>query len=286
MSAPLLPAIEVRGVRIPPLVYGTAWKEDRTQALVAQALSAGFRGIDTANQRKHYHEAGVGAALRDAFASGTHRRADIFLQTKFTYVRGQDHRLPYDKDAPVATQVSQSCAKSLEHLGVDTLDAYLLHGPSLPAGLGPMDHEAWRAMETLHDEGRARLLGVSNVSIDQLRELHERARVKPAIVQNRTFTRPEADAAVRAFCEEHEMAYEGFSLLTAIPRAFAHPTFQAISARHGRTIAEVILRHSLARGMVVLTGTTSREHMAQDLALAELALDAAEMEALDGLLAA
>lgn len=268
---------------IPSLLYGTAWKEERTEALVRAALAAGFRGIDTANQRKHYHEAGVGAALKDAFARGLVRREDLFLQTKFTYAAGQDHRLPYDPRAPLATQVAQSFASSLEHLGVDSLDAYLLHGPSAFPELGPADVEVWRAMEAIHDAGRVRLLGISNVTAQQLRELHDAARVKPAIVQNRTFTRPHADAAVRAFCAEHGMAYEGFSLLTAIPQVVAHPRVGAIAARRGRTPAEVIFAYCLARGMTVLTGTTSEEHMRQDLSIVGLALHEAGLATIDAL---
>jgi aryl-alcohol dehydrogenase-like predicted oxidoreductase len=95
----------VRAVRVPTFIYGTAWKEDDTARLTRMALDAGFRGIDTANQRRHYHEAGIGEALAEAFAAGVLRREDVFLQTKFTYVGGQDHRLPYDPRAPLATQV-------------------------------------------------------------------------------------------------------------------------------------------------------------------------------------
>ena len=119
----------VQTARVPTFIYGTAWKEDDTGRLVRMALDAGFRGIDTANQRRHYHEAGVGEALAEAFAAGVLRREDVFLQTKFTYVGGQDHRLPYDPRAPLATQVEQSFASSLQHLGVDYLDSYVLHGP-------------------------------------------------------------------------------------------------------------------------------------------------------------
>jgi diketogulonate reductase-like aldo/keto reductase len=89
-------------------------------------------------------------------------REELFLQSKFTYRRGQDDRLPYDPDAPVAAQVEQSFASSLEHLGTGVIDSYLLHGPSQRAGLAPADWEAWRAMEAIHEGGRARLLGVSN----------------------------------------------------------------------------------------------------------------------------
>src|ERR1044071_2391294 len=117
------------GVRVPRLLYGTAWKEDQTRPLTELALRAGFRGIDTANQRRHYHEAAVGQAVAAAIEGGLVTREDLFLQTKFTFRRGQDHRLPYDPRAPIAVQVEQSLTKSLAHLGTEVIDSYLLHGP-------------------------------------------------------------------------------------------------------------------------------------------------------------
>src|SRR5258707_3270984 len=93
----------VRGVAVPSIMYGTAWKEERTQALTFAAIACGFRAIDTANQRKNYVEAGVGAAVRAAVASGSVKREQPFLPAKFTWQRGQDHRLPYDPNADLAT---------------------------------------------------------------------------------------------------------------------------------------------------------------------------------------
>src|SRR5438128_7907392 len=154
--------ISIHGVRVPRFLYGTAWKEDETQRLTELALRQGFRGIDTANQRRHYHEAGVGQAIAASVASGLVVRDDLFLQTKFTFRGGQDDRLPYDPDAPIATQVAQSFASSLEHLGTDYLDSLVLHGPSRRDGLGEPDREAWRAMEELAQAGRVRALGISN----------------------------------------------------------------------------------------------------------------------------
>src|ERR1700730_9972402 len=106
-----------RPLPLPEFLYGTAWKEDRTPALTELALRTGFRGIDTANQRRHYFEAGVGQGLADAYHAGIVTRADVFLQTKFTYRPGQDHRLPYDPTASLSIQVGQSMASSLEPLG-------------------------------------------------------------------------------------------------------------------------------------------------------------------------
>src|ERR1041385_1555352 len=115
------------GVQVPRFLYGTAWKEDQTQRLTELALQQGFRGIDTANQRRHYHEAAVGQAIAVALRSGLVVRDDLFLQTKFTFRRGQDHRLPYDPSAAIPTQVEQSFASSLEHLGTERIDSYVLH---------------------------------------------------------------------------------------------------------------------------------------------------------------
>jgi diketogulonate reductase-like aldo/keto reductase len=243
-------------------LYGTAWKEDATERLTRLAIEAGFRGIDTANQRRHYFEAGVGAAVATAIADGIVRREDLFLQTKFTYAEGQDHRLPYDPDADPATQVRQSFASSLEHLQVDAIDSYVLHGPSQRRGLGDRDREVWRAIEDLP----VRSLGISNVTLDQLRELLDFARVKPSYVQNRCFARTRWDAAVRALCRENGITYQGFSLLTANEIELHHPAFRRIVARTQATPAQVIFRFAHDVGMLPLTGTTDPEHMREDLA--------------------
>src|SRR6266849_10400194 len=153
---------------VPDFLYGTAWKEDRTAALTEVALRMGFRAIDTANQRRHYFEAGVGQGLAAAYRAGIVTRADLFLQTKFTYPRGQDHRLPYDPTADLATQVAQSMQSSLEHLGTDHVDSYVLHGPASGHGWTDDDALAWAAMAKERDAGRTRFLGVSNVGLHHL----------------------------------------------------------------------------------------------------------------------
>ena len=259
------------------LMYGTAWKEERTRALTRQALDAGFRGIDTANQRKHYFEAAVGEALRDAGIP----RAELFLQTKFTHVDGQDHRLPYDPRAHISKQVEQSFASSLEHLGVDALDCYVLHGPSTRGPLAQEDWDVWGAMERLAQAGKTRLLGASNVTLAQLEELHARAKVKPAVVQNRCYAARGWDRGVRAFCRANGIRYQGFSLLTGNPDAVRHARVAAIAARVGATPAQVIFRFAQQAGMVVLTGTTSETHMKQDLGIGAFSLTDAEVREIE-----
>jgi diketogulonate reductase-like aldo/keto reductase len=266
---------------VPDFLYGTAWKEDRTAALTEAALRAGFRGIDTANQRRHYVEAGVGQGLAAAYRAGVVTRADVFLQTKYTYERGQDHRLPYDPAAPIATQVAQSMASSLEHLGTDHVDSYVLHGPASGHGWTPPDAEAWAAMERERDAGRARRLGVSNVSRRHLEQMAVTGVEPPAFVQNRCFARLGWDRDVRAFCVQRRIVYQGFSLLTANPEVLHHPLVRRIAAREGATPAQVVFAFARAVGMLPLTGTTDPEHMRQDLASRDLRLDPDEVRQIE-----
>jgi len=273
----------IDGVEVPRFLYGTAWKEDQTQHLVELALESGFRGIDTANQRRHYDEAAVGLAIAASIAKGLVAREDVFLQTKFTFRRGQDHRLPYDPEAPVPIQVEQSFASSLEHLGVERIDSYLLHGPTGSAGLTPVDWAAWRAMEAIHASGRARMLGVSNFSLEQLQRLWQQARVRPRFVQNRCYAVWGWDRPVREFCRANDMVYQGFSLLTANRQTLAATDMAQIAARHGRTIPQIIFRFAVEVGMIPLTGTTDTKHMQADLDVFDFRLEPAEVARIEGL---
>jgi diketogulonate reductase-like aldo/keto reductase len=256
----------VQGIGVPSFFYGTAWKEDRTRELTKEALAAGFRAVDTANQRRHYVEADVGQAVAETLAQGIAGRAELFLQTKFTFQGGQDHRLPYDPRADVATQVGQSLDSSLAHLQTSYVDSLILHGPSTAYGLAEADRQAWRAMEDLQRSGRARLIGLSNVSLEQLEAFVEDAEVAPAFVQNRCFARDRWDADVRGFCRRHGIAYQAFSLLTANLRELRQPAVERIARRSGRTLPQVVFRFAHQLGMIPLTGTTSQAHMKEDLA--------------------
>lgn len=265
----------------PLFLYGTAWKEDATEQLTLLAIEQGFRGIDTANQRKHYHEAGVGQAVKVAIGRGLVQRDDLFLQTKFTFRAGQDERLPYDEHAPIEQQVLQSFAKSLDHLQTDRIDSYLLHGPSRRMGLGADDWSAWRAMEAIHDSGRVRYLGVSNVFLDQLELLVKEARVKPRFVQNRCYASRGWDRDVREFCAANDIIYQGFSLLTANRDVLANSAVAKLAHKYHCSAAQIVFRFALDVGMLPLTGTTAAAHMQADLAVDKFALTAAEMEQLD-----
>ena len=269
--------LSINNQAVPRFLYGTAWKEEQTEGLTMLALENGFRGIDTANQRRHYDEAAVGTGITAVIEKGLVKREDLFLQTKYTFQRGQDHRLPYDPEAPIATQVAQSFASSLEHLNTGWIDSYVLHGPTQREGLADADWEAWHAMEVLHSSGQVRLLGVSNISLAQLKSLCADATVAPTFVQNRCYAVRRWDRDVRDFCHEQQIAYQAFSLLTANRKALATPDLAQLALKHGCTIAQLIFSFALAIGMIPLTGTTSAEHMQGDLRVFDLLLTAEEI---------
>lgn len=262
-------------------MYGTAWKEARTEELVRLALGAGFRGIDTANQRRHYVESAVGDTVAAATTGGEVTRSDLFLQTKFTHVAGQDQRIPYDPNGDPAAQVRQSFDSSLEHLRTPYVDSYVLHGPSSRHGLSSIDWSVWRAMEEIHRAQKTRLLGVSNVSVEQLVALHRDATIKPAFVQNRCFAATGWDREVRAFCDKSDIVYQGFSLLTANAPVLRAPTVARIHERTGRSPAQIVFRFAIQVGMLPLTGTSSAAHMKEDLACFDFELSKDDVQGID-----
>jgi diketogulonate reductase-like aldo/keto reductase len=158
----------------PALIFGTAWQRGNTATNAHSALALGFRALDTANQPRHYDENALGSVLRDAFRAQSQgglglRRAQLWVQTKFTHAsghhmhhRGADDynssssppRMPYPADRPVREQVRLSLRSSLEHLGLEWIDALLLHAPvGCGSDLGSADLQAWVAMEQLVIEG-------------------------------------------------------------------------------------------------------------------------------------
>ena len=267
-------------VSIPSLMYGTAWKEGTTAQLVQLAVASGFRAIDTANQLIHYREALVGEALLALDKQGI-KRDSLFLQTKFTPVNGQDHRTPYDASTDLTTQVRQSFDSSLAHLHTDYVDSYVLHGPYSRWGLGESDREVWAAMEKLYETGKTKMIGISNVTAGQLTQLCEEARIKPMVVQNRCYAALGWDREVREICQADGIIYQGFSLLTANREVVADPDIRAIAKRLGASPAQVVFRFAMQIGMLPLTGTTSEQHMKEDLQAEKLALLPEEIQLID-----
>jgi diketogulonate reductase-like aldo/keto reductase len=269
-------------IEVPSFMYGTAWKEDATARLVQLAVASGFRAIDTANQLIHYQEALVGEA-RQALENNGIKRDTLFLQTKFTPVDGQGGQTPYDPSADLTTQVRQSFDSSLVHLHTDYVDSYVLHAPYSRRGLGEADREVWAAMEGLYQSGKTKMIGVSNITAGQLAELCEQADVKPMVIQNRCFAARGWDKDVREICQAHGLIYQGFSLLTANREVLIYPEIRRIAKRLSAGPAQVIFRFAMQVGMLPLTGTTSQQHMKEDLEAERLTLTAEEVRQIENI---
>jgi diketogulonate reductase-like aldo/keto reductase len=221
--------------------------------------------------------------LAVAYAAGFVTRADLFLQTKFTYQAGQDHRLPYDPAATLSVQVAQSMASSLKHLVTDHVDSFVLHGPSSHSQWTTEDFETWQAMIKERDAGRARLLGVSNISLAQLQQMARAHAEPPAFVQNRCYAIRGWDREVRAFCRERNIIYQGFSLLTANVEVLRHRLVAGLAVQFNASPAQIVFAFARQVGMLPLTGTSSAEHMQQDLESRSLKLPPDAVNAIEAI---
>jgi diketogulonate reductase-like aldo/keto reductase len=263
------------GVKMPRIIYGTAWKKDRTADLVVKAIQTGFRGIDTACQPKHYNEPQIGTALQRLKDYGIERE-DLFLQTKFTPLSGQDPRqVPYEKNAPVELQIAQSFETSKNNLQTEYVDSLVLHSPMAPH---PLLMKAWNAMEKIQKTGGARQLGISNCyDTDVIRSLYADSGVKPAIIQNRFYQETGYDADLRHWCSDHEVIYQSFWTLTANPHILASNIIRTIAWKYKKTEAQIFFRYLSLSGIVPLTGTTSEQHMREDLGIFDFELSSEDL---------
>jgi diketogulonate reductase-like aldo/keto reductase len=268
-------------VRVPRIIYGTAWKKAATRNLVSLAIQNGFRGIDTACQPKHYEEADVGAGVAASMTRGL-ARSDLYLQTKFTSISGQDpSRVPYDPKAPLSAQVAQSIAASLKNLQTDYLDCVLLHSP-MPTMAQTL--VVWNSLESFVDTGQIRQLGISNCyGLADLESLRQASRIRPAVLQNRFYADTHYDREIRIYCRENEIIYQSFWTLSANPHLLTHKTMTALAVKHNRTTAQILFRYLVSIGVVPLTGTKSKAHMREDLAIFSFELTDDEISAIDAL---
>ncbi|HJP17050.1 MAG TPA: aldo/keto reductase [Nitrospinota bacterium] len=270
------------GVKIPGLIYGTAWKKERTADLVVKAIQTGFKGIDTACQPRHYNEPLVGEALYRLKDDGVERET-LFLQTKFTSLDGQDpEQVPYDKNSPIESQVIQSLETSKKNLQTEYVDSLVLHSPMAPHSLLM---KVWNAMETIQKAGGARQLGISNCYYTEtMKQLYADANVKPAVVQNRFYQETGYDADLRDWCSKHGVIYQSFWTLTANPHILGSNTVQTIAKKYNKTEAQIFFRYLSQSGIVPLTGTCSEQHMREDLSIFDFELSSDELKNVSRLL--
>lgn len=266
---------------IPCLIYGTAWKKDKTAELVAKAVKNGFRGIDTACQPKHYNEAGVGEAIQRLTGERL-TREDLYIQTKFTPLNGQDpFNIPYDKKAPLNMQVAQSFEMSKKNLRVSYVDGLILHSP-----LENRDQLmiVWQAMEQIYHQGEAKLLGISNCyHLGMLKQLYEAAVIKPAILQNRFYQETNYDDEIRQWCRVKKVIYQSFWTLTANPHLLLSEAVQNAAHAYQKTPEQILFRVLVDIGIVPLTGTCSDKHMKEDIEIFNLNLPNAVIQEITSL---
>lgn len=272
-----------RDSEAPEFIYGTAWKGQDTRRLTRLSLEEGFRSIDTANQPKHYNEPGVGKAITDLTTNGPVAREDLFVQTKFTHPGAQGESIPYNSSADPRERVYESFSSSTEHLGVNYLDSYLLHGPRSQGKLDKVDRVTWRTMEELAESDKVKELGICNVSAKQLEELLSFSKISPDYVQNRCFARTGWDGEVRKICFERGVDYQGFSLLTANQNELRSIPIQDLAAKRDITVPQLIFRFALQVNIIPLTGTTSQKHMRQDLECLDFELTGEEVREVENI---
>ncbi|MBU1053591.1 MAG: aldo/keto reductase [Proteobacteria bacterium] len=271
------------GVKMPWIIYGTAWKKERTADLVVKAVQAGFRGIDTAGQPKHYDEAGIGAALLRLKKDYGIEREELYLQTKFTPLPGHDpEQVPYDKNATVEVQVLQSFETSMKKLQTEYVDTLLLHTMIEPY---PLLMKVWEAMESIQQSGRARQIGISNFYyIYMVKKLYADANIKPAVLQNRFYKDTGYDPELRSWCSDNGVIYQSFWTLTANRYILFDNIVQTLARKHNKTDAQIFFRYLNQSGIVPLTGTTSDQHMAEDLNVFDFKLSPGDLKNVSSLL--
>jgi len=254
---------DLSGVTMPCLLYGTAWKKDKTADLVTTAVKYGFRGIDTACQPKHYNEAGVGEAIQRLTNEGINRK-DLYIQTKFSPLNGQDPlNIPYNRKAPLNEQVAQSFEVSKKNLGVSYVDGLILHSPLENINQSMI---VWQAMEQIYNQGGTKLIGISNCyDLEMLKQLYKASFIKPAVVQNRFYQDTDYDNMLRKWCQEQKIIYQSFWTLTANPQILSSETVQKAAQTHQKTASQIFFRVLVEIGIVPLTGTCSEKHMQEDL---------------------
>lgn len=250
---------------MPPMLYGTAWKKERTAGLVTEAIRRGFRGIDTACQPKHYREDLVGNGVADALRAGLVQREELFLQTKYTPVRGQDPKsVPYDATSPLGKQVEDSFRRSQQNLCTTYVDSLVLHSP-LPTLEDTL--VVWRAFEAIHKAGNARCLGISNCyDLAFFEGLYNAATVKPSVLQNRFYPDSGHDVELRKFCTARGIAYQSFWTLTGNRDARQSKEISRIAAARKVSPECVMYRALIQRGITPLSGTCDPGHMSEDVA--------------------
>ena len=245
------------GHMMPQLGYGTWQVTDGTADLVADAIAAGYRSIDTAAAYKNERQVGEG------IANGGVPRDQIFLTTKL-----------WNDDQGYDSAIA-ACEASLERLGVDQIDLYLMHWP---APKRDRYVESWKAMIALRDQGRVRSIGVSNFLPEHLDRIVAETGVTPVLNQIELHPRFQ-QRDMRDYHAQHDIQIESWSPLGR-GGILDHPTIERIAEKHGKAPAQIVLRWHLDQGLVTIPKASDRAHMVDNLAIGGFSLDEDDMAAI------
>ena len=239
------------GIEMPMVGFGVYQVSDvETEKAVLEALKAGYRLLDTAGV--YGNEAGVGRAIK---ASGIAREA-IFVTTKLWIQRENGYE-----------NTRKALADSLSRLGLDYVDLYLMHQP-----FGDV-HEQWRAMQDLYRAGKARSIGVSNFHMDRLMDLITCHQIVPAVNQIETHPFYQRDAEI-AFHKESGIVQQAWAPLAEGKFGiFDNPVLTAIALKHGKSVAQVVLRWLNQRGVAIIPKSVKVARMLENRAIFDFTLD-------------
>jgi alcohol dehydrogenase (NADP+) len=264
--------------QMPALGFGTLIPDiARTTTITRDALEAGFRHFDCSERYRNERE--VGEALQAGLAAAGIPRGDIFVTTTLWNTNHRPER------------VEPAFEASRDRLGLEYVDLYLIHTPfAFKPGddQDPRDQngnviydcgvtllDTWRAMESLVDKGRCRAIGLSDITLNQLSQVYESARIKPAVVQVEAHPYlPETE--LLEFCQEKGVVFLAFAPLGhgIRPGLFEDPVISAIAARAGKTPAQVLLSWAVQRGTALLTTAKTAAHARENFDISALPKDA------------
>ncbi|MCY8937487.1 aldo/keto reductase [Peribacillus frigoritolerans] len=252
------------GVNMPWFGLGVFKVEEGPELVnaVKVAIKHGYRSIDTA--AIYENEEGVGQGIREGLKEAGISREDLFVTSKV-----------WNADLGYESTIA-AYEKSLQKLGLEYLDLYLIHWP-----VEGKYKEAWRALETLYKEGKVKAIGVSNFQIHHLKDLMEDAEVKPMVNQVECHPRL-TQKEVQAFCKEQGIQLEAWSPLMQ-GELLDNEVLQAIATKHGKSVAQVILRWDLQNGIVTIPKSTKEHRIVENSTVFDFELTEEEMNQIDGL---
>ncbi|MCM3168425.1 aldo/keto reductase [Peribacillus frigoritolerans] len=252
------------GVEMPWFGLGVFKVEEGPELVnaVKVAIKHGYRSIDTA--AIYENEEGVGQGIREGLKEAGISREDLFVTSKV-----------WNADLGYESTIA-AYEKSLQKLGLEYLDLYLIHWP-----VEGKYKEAWRALETLYKEGKVKAIGVSNFQIHHLKDLMEDAEVKPMVNQVECHPRL-TQKEVQAFCKEQGIQLEAWSPLMQ-GELLDNEVLQAIATKHGKSVAQVILRWDLQNGIVTIPKSTKEHRIVENSTVFDFELNEEEMNQIDGL---